>query len=258
MDESERPVLFLGNSLTDRAVDTNIFKQNDKRSDFFKIVADATSVWDWSCMFNNIFVEHGVVPKQVIIGYAWGETSPVPSRLGGFFCSWQDLPTLVNLGMNRFDQVTSFALSKLSIIYAMHETLRNRFLGYIVPYYAANINAVNSVDRPRNLTQRGQKFQVMRHFIAMLNENDVELVVVLMPVMDSYNLPESFFTLLIQNGVKVLDYRNLASISKDMFVDSIHLGKEGQKIFSENLLTDLFSRKDQANRLKRGGGADGV
>ena len=108
-------ILFLGNSLMGNALDLKAFDQQaNLNMAYFKVIPDGTSLWDWSCIIKNSFIDEKRLPDVVVIGYAWAQVGPVSTRLGGFFCSVKDLPELINLGMSDSSDVLEFLVSKVS------------------------------------------------------------------------------------------------------------------------------------------------
>ena len=79
-------ILFLGNSLIGNALDLKAFDQQaNLNMSSYKVIPDGTSLWDWSCIIKNSFIDEKRLPEVVVIGYAWAQVGPVPERLGGFF-----------------------------------------------------------------------------------------------------------------------------------------------------------------------------
>lgn len=244
MSEKQSAVLFLGNSLMGNALDINEFdRQSDLNIPTYKVVPDSTSLWDWSCIIKNTFIDHGRRPKVVVIGYAWGQVGPVPSRLGGFFCTIKDLPVLISLGMSNSSDILEFLVSKISTLYAMHETIGKRILDIIIPnyrIYTQAINAEKNKNKPVfNATNKSEDYRLLKAYIEMLVNNDIKPVVVVMPVQQHYELDDEFFNTIRQNGGLTLDYRELENLDKSMFRDAIHLNEQGNKVFTYQLAVDL-------------------
>jgi len=217
-------VLFLGNSLIGNAINLNSFdNQANLNMPSYKVVPDATSLWDWTCIIKNNFINKERLPQVVVLGYAWDHEEPVPSRLGSFFCNMSDLPNLINMGMNRSSSIFEFLLSKLSRFYAMRETIRKRILDTLVPNYRTYTRAINN---ERNKNTR-------------VKHTNIKPEDVVMPITYDYDLDEQFFSTITENGGTVLDYRKLDAIDDSMFRDPIHLNQRGNKVFTSHLANDL-------------------
>lgn len=237
-------VLFLGNSLIDNALNLNsLQKQANLKMSSYKVVADSTSLWDWSCIVKNSFIDKNSLPDIVVIGYAWKQVGPVPHRLGGFFCGITDLPELIRQGMSSSSDVLDFLVSKLSKSYAMHETIRKRILDSIIPNYRLYTRVINNErnkTRKINYTnKKSEDYRLLNAYLKMLSTHNIKSIIVLMPVIDRYTLDEKFFSVASRNGSIILDYRELDDIDNDMFRDPIHLNERGNKIFTYHLAVDL-------------------
>ena len=77
LTKNNNTVLFLGNSLMENALDLEAFdEQVNLNMSSFKVVPDGTSLWDWSCIVKNSFVDKGQLPKVLVLGYAWEQVAP--------------------------------------------------------------------------------------------------------------------------------------------------------------------------------------
>lgn len=233
-------VLFLGNSLMGNALDLAAFdEQSQTGMSSYKAVPDGTSLWDWSCIVNGSFIDEGKKPGIIVIGYAWEQVGPVPSRLGGFFCDVTELPDLVRLGMNNGSDVFEFLAAKVSRLYAMHETVRKRVLGLIIPDYNIYTQIINS---ERNKKQRAvvvadkkKDYKLLNSYLSNLERNNIESVIIAMPVKEKYDLDEGFYQVVNNYKGVVLDYRQLDGLSEDAFRDPIHLNEKGNEIFTRKI-----------------------
>ena len=72
LSKQKSAVLFLGNSLMGNALDLNAFSEHaSQKISSYKVVPDSTSLWDWSCIIQNNFIDKNSIPKVVVLGYAW-------------------------------------------------------------------------------------------------------------------------------------------------------------------------------------------
>ena len=242
-------LLFLGNSLTGNAVDTETFSRlSGLKLNVYMAVPDSTSLWDWYCIIDHTFVSQGAIPEVVVIGYAWGRTPPVPQRLGGFFCRMEDLPVLYRLGMNHFDQIMDFIVARVLRLYALHEVLQKRILDLFVPQYrefTQEINAEARARKKKNHQRAAGKRRadetdpMLAAWLERLQALGIKPVVVAMPVIDPYLLPHDFFDLIDRADGIAIDFRNLPGIGKKHFRDPIHLNEQGRAIFTQALARRL-------------------
>ena len=244
LTEKNDAVLFLGNSLIGNAVDLTAFdEQANLNMSSYMVVPDGTSLWDWSCIVKHSFIDKERLPKVIVIGYAWDQGEPVPSRLGGFFCNMDDLPDLISMGMSNSSDIIEFLVSKVSTIYAMRETLRKRILDFIIPQYRVYTQVINTErNKNRQITSKQKKiegYRLLKAYLELLVSNGIRPVIVAMPVKQRYSLDEDFFKTIISYGGVVLDYRDLDGIDDSMFRDPIHLNENGNKIFTYHLAADM-------------------
>ncbi len=242
--EQESAILFLGNSLMGNALDVAEFdKQANLEVSSFKVIPDGTSLWDWSCIVKNNFIDKKRLPRAIIVGYAWRQAGPVPSRLGGFFCAAKDLPELIDLGMDNSSDVLEFLVAKASKLYAMRETIRKRMLDILIPDYRIYTQMINT-ERNKNrrvvdVEKKPEDFKLLSAYMNLLVSNNIKPVIIAMPVVQAYELDEGFFKTVKNSGGVVLDYRELEGIDDSMFRDSIHLNERGNKVFTHHLASDM-------------------
>jgi hypothetical protein len=243
-----KTILFLGNSLTANAVDLEVLEaeMNYGQTVYlstYKVVPDGTSVWDWYCILKNNFSAGDSIPDILVVGYAWGSVAPVPSRLAGYFCGIGDLGGLYNLGMNQNSDVLEYLVASVSRLYVMRETISKRILDLVIPGYREGVREVNASSRNNsqvdNVTAVPYSGGIFGRFLYLSEPHKVKTVIMAMPVIEDYQLDKKVIDKVHKYGASLLDYRYLDGISDDMFIDPIHLGREGSHLFSKRLAADL-------------------
>lgn len=135
---SEPGILFLGNSLSNNAIDAPLFRSEmDEQGVVFsvieKIVPDATTIWSWSCILRNRIFELDNKPNTVFIGFAWNQLSDqsrlLPTRLGGFFCTNTDLMHLAQQARVSSAEIGEFLTASTFRMFTHREIIRNRVAG---------------------------------------------------------------------------------------------------------------------------------
>lgn len=251
----EPSVLFLGNSLTNNAIDPHSFKQpygilQGQAPDIVeKITPDGTSLSDWYCIYRNFIADQKAAPKVVVMGFAWAQLSdqyPIdPARLGGFFCSTEDIPDLSSTGLSRHDNVLVFMAGAISHVYLNREAIRNRVLDMLVPNYRTVVQTLNNRPdaQPNGNTMPAQQmnytYDTLRHFSRLVAESGARLVVVAMPVQESYPIDRNLLTLAHEQQITLVDLRDHPQLDRTMFADPIHLNDLGRKRFSAFLASAL-------------------
>lgn len=248
-------VLFLGNSLTNNAIDPYAFKKpysvlhNQSPKVVEKITPDGTSLADWYCIYRNFIATQQSPPKIVIMGFAWAQLSdqyPIdPARLGGFFCSPDDVTELSSTGLSRHDNLLVFMAGAVSHVYLNREAIRNRVLDWLIPDYRSATQALNINPNARNAGNlaAGKKtqytYETFRRFCRLLGESGAQLVVVAMPVQEQYQIDPGLLDIARELNISLLDLRTLPGIDNSMFADSIHLNDTGRNRFSHALALTL-------------------
>ena len=242
-------ILFIGNSLTDHAVDTGLLTSSIQANhsiliDSYKIVPDGTSLWDWYCLLKS-----DIAPKIrgntiVVVGYAWGGEAPTPSRLAGHFCDLTDLPELMSLGMDSFSYITDYLIGSISMLYVMKEDISKRILSEIIPYYKKSVRMLNEV----NSREKSNHYEtvipstdskLVKKISEEVSSKGAKLVLMYMPVVNTYKAKEDINVAVESDGGVVLDYRYIADVETGIFKDPIHLNQKGRNTFTRRLASDL-------------------
>lgn len=244
-------MLFLGNSLTNNGVDSQLTRRLLAKSEIDigpigKIVPDATSIWSWSCIMDNHFFYQGQNPDIVILGFGWNQLSDqsrvLPTRLGAFFCSLKDLPKIDRYGDLTFSEYGEFFFARIFRTYAHRETIRNRFLSSIIPNYEGETQTNNRRLRNDDSSPANAEFsyRVLGSLIDDLDSRSSRLIVMAMPVRDRpYENNQKLMEFLKSRNVLYLDYRRLPEINAQSFLDDMHLNEQGATVLTSKLASDL-------------------
>lgn len=244
-------LIFLGNSLTNNAVNAHHLESLDKSNNgisVFKITPDGTAITDWYCIYSQNFPKSEKESSLVVIGFAWSQLSdqfPInPTRLGSFFCGIKDTQALEATGLTGHQQFLRFLAGSTSHVYANREAIRNRVLDMVIPNYKEMTQELNQpLQAPVNSDNKQQHSTTYSSFTnlakTILNSNR-HLLVMAMPVVEEYEIDPNLLSILSTLEVPLLDLRKIEKIDKNKFLDPIHLNDEGSKIFSEALAKDLM------------------
>lgn len=252
---SDSSVLFLGNSLTNNAIDPDAFKKpytvlHRQSPDVVeKITPDGTALSDWYCIYRNFIATQQTPPKILVMGFAWAQLSdqfPIdPARLGGFFCGPDDVSELSSTGLTRHDNLLVFMAGTISHVYLNREAIRNRILDALIPNYRAvsqglNINPGARLDgSSATPNQPSYTYETLRRFSNLVSESGTRLVVVAMPVQNHYPLDPELVSLASELKISLIDLRTLPDLDQTMFADPIHLNETGRERLSNTLATAL-------------------
>ena len=250
-NSNKKTVLFVGNSLIGNAINEELFSRDfagteKKDADVYKMVPDGTDIWDWYCIAKNKFTGNRL-PGLLINGFAWlqlsDEEKPDPSRLAGDFCGVRDLPDLYQMGLSDTEDVMEYLLAGGSSIFANREAINKRVLSLLIPHYKRMTQLINNEANTRNKGKQQTAplytYNLLKKYMSLFNRGGTKIVFISMPVIDDYKVDDKLISLIKSSGNFYLDYRHLAGITPDLFIDPIHLGKAGSRIFTGKLAVEL-------------------
>lgn len=246
--KNEASILFLGNSLTNNAIDTAVVNSTinhniDNNITSYKITPDGTALSDWYCIYKRHLHLLNNKPSYIIIGFAWDQLSdqyPVdPIRLGGFFCNNSDVNDLSDTGLTKHQQLLRFFAGSISHVYVNREAIRNKIQDMLIPHYK---EIAQSINKPTNRTSlqddKDQKsYHLLTRFINSIKSTGVNIAIIAMPVTNIYSLDNNLTETVKALNIPLLDMRN--NIKSTMFKDSIHLNNIGKLEFSKNISNKL-------------------
>lgn len=244
-------VLFLGNSLTNNAIDPQAFDRpysvlnGAAPRSVEKITPDGTSLSDWFCIYRNFIGTQQNPPGVVILGFAWAQLSdqyPVnPARLGGLFCSLGDVPELSHTGLARSENILAFTAGAVSHVYLNREAIRNRALDLLIPGYrdvSQTINAGSNQDGDDGNVIPGSRhytYETFRRFSELVTRAGTRLIIMAMPVQNAYEVDPALLAVIERHDVTLIDLRRMPGLDASQFEDPIHLNASGRRIFSRTL-----------------------
>ncbi len=243
---SAQATLLLGNSLTNNGVDAAALAQP-----VGKVTPDGSSFWDWKCIVEKQLLDHPERKvSRVVLGTAWhlasDDTRADPSRLGALFCSAGDIAHPSAIGISTPGDIGEFIAARGSHIYALRDTLRNRALDKVIPNYkrfASEQNAAGRTDdeAPAEAAKHEVPYESLAAMARSLKARGTSLVVVLMPVKQSYEADPALQALAARGDLRLIDYRHLPGIEHSHFIDEMHLGPDGRAVLTAQLARDLAS-----------------
>jgi hypothetical protein len=246
-------VVVLGNSLMKNGIAADVLEagltsQGSDTALVLKVTPDATYSWDWWCLARSqVIARPAAAPDELIIGFAWGLLSdqrlPTPSRLGAYFCAWDDLGPLMGLGMTDPGEVTEFALGRVSRLYANRQDVGSGVLSRVIPAYREVAGRIN-VTAPPDLgegdgVEQEYSFRVLRSLLSTAVQQGVGVTLVAMPTTRRYALPAGLEEVARSGGARFIDMRAVPGLTPELYLDSIHLGPEGAALFTRQLASEL-------------------
>ena len=251
-------VLILGNSISREGIDPNILQANPDwvtaNYTCQKAVADGTAVTDWYYTFKRYFVRPGKMPDVIVLpyegkngGHFRDDRLVVPDRLGQFFCATADLPELLREDVTPFVDRADCLLSRSSLAFANRERIRKRCLDVVIPHYRHTAEWINDVQWDRAQSERDrnvgpQTFTRLERYNELAQRNNVQLILVAMPIAEPYELGQRFRNFLMNKQIPLIDGREVAGVTAKMIPDGLHMNTAGSELFSEFLAKRLIGR----------------
>jgi hypothetical protein len=249
-------ILFLGNSLIGEAIDEQLCSQSFKEYGntkliIEKIVPDGSDLPMWYFILQNEFIQRNLLPKNVVIGFAWHNafsdfTKTDGLYLADFVCRLRDLPKLYSFGLKTPEELLEFVFGRASSMFANHEILRNRVLDILIPHYRQETQYINSYRK--TLKKKAIAITInpsYRHLLSLCDLADkagIRLVFVAMPVReDDYSIAPELKSILEKRGILIDCRKNVLGFKQDeMFRDEIHLNQKGREVFSTFISAKLY------------------
>lgn len=249
-DTNITTIMFIGNSILGEAVDARMIESNMGKDDLRKyeiekITPDGTNLYDWYFILKNNITD-SKAPDIVVIGFAWDDALQDENelnivRLGGEFCTIKNIKELSEMGVHGFEMYGDFMLSKVSEVFTFRETIRNRIFDNIIPYYRKCTRLINDTqqNKQKNISaakkEKTAKYNNLKRMIFELSQKKSKIIFVAMPLPQRYSIKPELLEI-IQNSGIFIDLREINEIDNTKFVDHMHLGITGQKIFTQELL----------------------
>jgi hypothetical protein len=251
-DQSDKPgLLFLGNSLSNNAIDTSTLRSGlDEQGLSFptieKIVPDATTIWSWSCILRNQIFKLDNKPDTVFIGFAWSQLADqsrlLPTPLGGFFCSYKDLIHITQQTPMGSAEIGEFLTASTLRLFTHREAIRNKVLGILIPHYMTATQEINRRLRTSNSSENTPilTYNELTLIIDQVKSFNKHIVLIAFPVRDNpYHIDPGLLTVVKDNDITLLDYRNLDFITDALFLDEMHLTTKGSALLTQRLVKDF-------------------
>lgn len=249
----EETTLIVGNSLARRGIDQEKLKtglQSAARAetsvfvDFF--VPDASSVTEWSWGLRRYFGNEGIDLRRIIVitGKRHLLDRPGdPETLGAYFVGRGDLPDALKATGSHEDAIRLF-LGNLSHTAANRDRIRPlvgyRFLPGFEEAWPRLIVAGYEATMDRLGESAGLwELNSLRRLLDQAAELKAELLVVAVPLPETYQLPENLAQFLADENVTIIDLSTIPGVNDANFPDGYHLDREGAATFTEALLRFL-------------------
>ena len=171
--------------------------------------------------------------------------SSQPTRLGGFYTDWADMPFAFQNDLKSFGERSEFVLAKFSSAFRNRNRVQLRVLALIPGYKKFSTQINEGLIQKRNDSHAGNQaprtFRRLVHLLQMSAGHKTRVAMVLMPIQPPrrHEIDVQELTILQAYGVKIIDMRDLPWIEAEHFRDSIHLTKKGGSRLTQDLAPHL-------------------
>jgi len=246
-----RRVVFVGNSLTNNAISADAFAASAATLTggtyaTLKLVPDGSTVWDWRCITNRLPPARD--GDHLIIGHAWEQVTDQQilrvDRTFGLLCPLGELRATAGFSSLTVGDWIEAGVSRLSLLYVLREQVGSKFLARLVPNYESEMQRINDEareaagDLPKASTTR--TYAALSELLRRAHGLGYRVTIVAMPTVNDYPTDPRLPLVLGDLSARYLDFRNLPQISESLFIDSIHLGPTGAKLFTEALANEVL------------------
>jgi hypothetical protein len=253
--EGER-VLVLGNSLVRDNVNTDILEAEMRAQGvppvhIEKVYLMNTVINDWYYAFKHHFVDAGRLPEVLVICFSNNhlEDSTIQRPLvARYYSSARDIPQIFADDVPDFDGRVEFLLSAGSASFTHRTGVERRILDTFIPHYRESVMRINDALTDKASKHMGDYQPTYHRFerlLTMAQEKGIRVLLVAVPVESPYPIDPQIESTLETHKVAFIDTRTADGLSKDSYVDGMHMNSSGANVYSRLLarrLADYFRR----------------
>lgn len=244
-------VLFIGNSMTRYGVEPEIVEREMSAHGVAplrleRVFPDATALPDWYYAFKRYFDAPRRAPDVLVVCFAANDlqdSQPIHSwRLAQYYTTFADVPEVFREDIRDFDSRAEFLLSDASAAFANRTRVRERALDIFIPNYretAQQINRTQQTQAGERLARAQPTYRRLARLGQLAGSRGVRVILVAMPERIEYELDPGLQPAAEAAGMTLIDSRAGHGLKPDSYVDEMHLGEGGARIYSEFLARQL-------------------
>jgi hypothetical protein len=239
-------ILVLGNSLAIRG-----FRQETFLADLRRKGVDATcetialpaaEMCEYSRILEHEFIQPGYAPDLVLVltGPAIWDAQRIHVERLAAVCGLRNAPQIMREEPFTFEQRACYLHACLSPSFAHAGRLRQALLSRLLPEYGRATDWYR--ETLMSLRERGspqRTYERLRRLGQLAAASRLEVVVVLMPFADRYELPPPAAAALRGSGLRVLDCRDVPGLEAADYTDGVHMNEAGAALFTPALARRL-------------------
>ncbi len=254
-------IAFVGNSLTERGIDSQLFAETLTASgagpvsaDVFS--ADASKINVWHYLLTRYFWKPGHNPDLFIVSFYennLADKNPLEiGRFAQFFVDREDWSEVFTHDLTSNGERFEFLLSSAWATYAARERIKERGLSLLVPHYQELTVQANDVLRQQaakspSHAEKTVSHELLKRFIARAREHHSKILFVAFPTIipererpyQPYELDPEMLSVIRDGGMEFADLRQVPELTPEMYADDIHLNEIGRPVYSRYLAAAL-------------------
>ena len=242
-DASNYNILFLGNSITEAAIDKAFMNHNFSKitNDLSKVGyvhPNGTTAFMWYYILKHRFDNLKVMPQEVFIQFRDRHLfSKNPSdeelRMLVEISTFKQILEIISKEKLRFDKAMKILLFKNIYLFRYAKKIQLKVLSYL-KYGESTIRKING-NLKRNYNDKNSSYDKYHHItnlLELLSKYDTKIIMSTVFTGDNYEVEKSLIDSFKANGATFFDLKNNSSFSSDDLSDGIHLNPVGRTKFS--------------------------
>ena len=236
--------LFLGNSLTRRAIDRNLFNDFfDSSTTVGMIHPDDSDIGLWYYILKLKFDDLNLLPENIIIIFA---NTHLQSKIFNSeelrqlaeICTIRDIKFIIKNENLNFSNSTKLLIYKVSYIARYAQRVSKRILVYL-PHYKKTIRRLSDFSNEKNnLSSNNEmgKYYHLDSLIELVSKYNSNLLFVSVFCGSRYKIKKDLKSRFEQNNINFVDLNDYSKFNKNDLLDGYHLNEMGAIKFSNMFL----------------------
>lgn len=243
-------VLVLGNSLVRDNVNTDVLETEMKGQgiasvNIEKVYLMNTVAGDWYYAFKHHFVDAGRLPQVLVICFSNNHLEDATIQrplVARYYSGPRDIPQIFADDVPDFDGRVEFLISAWSASFTHRTGVERRILDTLIPHYRQAASRINDVLTDEATRRRGDyqpTYQRFERLLRMAQDAGVRVILVAVPVESPYPINPQIKSTLEAHRVTFIDTRTVEGLSRDSYVDGMHMNSDGSTLYSHFLAQRL-------------------
>lgn len=243
-------VLVLGNSLARCGIDVAVLSTGLREHTKREVVVaemhpDGSRIEEWTYGYRRYFQASGAMPDVVLLTTGKLHLCDQMRSINGMGAFYVGSGDVWEFGLNRLsgiDETAVFLTARISTLFAHRARVQPLVMYNLVPGYAETAQEINrgmSVDRGAvSMPERSISCDVFKHFVTGLRNQGTRLLVVSVPMPETYELPPLVRQTVMQGGAGLLEFGSTMKMAPARFPDDYHLDAEGAILLTKDIVAE--------------------